>query len=124
MQPAEGRVSPCSRTRERDYPMRAFLPIALAAVLAAPAFAQEPTTLQYVTTKGVILKIPGMDISVTYMPDGKWTAMDGQVTGTWKIVGETLCVTSIYEPAEACTLYPAGKKPGDEFEINAPQGTV
>ena len=104
--------------------MRTFLPIAFAAALVAPAFAQEPTTLQYITTKGIILKVPGMDIPVTYMPDGKWTAMDGQVSGTWKIVGETLCVTSTYEPAEAWTLYPAGKKPGDEFEIMSPQGPV
>jgi hypothetical protein len=101
-----------------------ILPIAIAAALAAPAFAQEPTTLQYVTTKGSILKIPGMDIPVTYTPDGKFSAMDGQVTGTWKIVGETLCVKTSYEPVEACTLYPAGKKPGDEFEINSPQGAV
>lgn len=101
-----------------------ILPIVIAAALAAPAFAQEPTTLQYVTTKGSILKVPGMDIPVTYTPDGKFSAMDGQVTGTWKIVGETLCVTTNYEPTEACTLYPAGKKPGDEFEINSPQGAV
>ena len=101
-----------------------ILPIVIIAALAAPALGQEPTTLQYVTTKGSILKIPGMDIPVTYTPDGKFSAMDGQVTGTWKIVGETLCVTTTYEPAEACTLYPAGKKPGDEFEINSPQGTV
>jgi hypothetical protein len=101
-----------------------FLPIVIAAALAAPAFGQEPTTLQYVTTKGSILRIPGMDIPVTYTPDGKFSAMDGQVTGTWKIVGETLCVTSNFEPVEACTLYPAGKKPGDEFEIMSPQGAV
>ncbi len=104
--------------------MRVLLPIAIVAAFAAPASGQEPTTLQYVTTKGVILKIPGMEVPVTYTPDGKFSAMDGQVTGTWKIVGETLCVTSNMDPAEACTLYPSGQKPGDEFEINSPQGAV
>ncbi len=104
--------------------MRILPVLALAAVFSAPAFAQELTTLQHITTKGSVLKVPGMDIPVTYTPDGKFTAMDGQVTGTWKIVGETLCVTTNYEPVEACTLYPSGKKPGDEFEISSPQGAV
>jgi hypothetical protein len=108
--------------------MRAFLPILLiASGLAAPAIAQaapEKTTLQWMTAKGSVLKVAGMEFPTTYTPDGKFSAMDGQVTGTWKIVGETLCVTTNFEPAEACTLYPSGKKPGDEFEVMSPQGAV
>jgi hypothetical protein len=102
-----------------------ILPICLlAAVIAAPAFAQEKTTLEYMTTKGSVLKVGGMEFPTTYTPDGKFSAADGQVTGTWRIAGETLCVTTNYDPNEACTLYPSGKKPGDEFEITSPQGTV
>ena len=104
--------------------MRIILPIASAAVLAAPVVAQEPTTLQYVTTKSVIMKVGGMEIPVTYKPDGTFTAMDGAVTGKWKVVGETMCSTNNMDPNEACISYPAGKKPGDEFEIQSPQGPV
>lgn len=108
----------------RFLPLSAFCGVALAATPAAPGFAQdkEKTTLEYVTTKGIILKVAGQEIPVTYTPDGKWSAMGGQVSGTWKIAGETLCVTSSVEPAESCTLYPNGKKPGDEFELIAAQG--
>jgi hypothetical protein len=102
--------------------MRAILPIAFATMLAAPAFAQEPTTLQYVTTKSVVMKVAGMEIPVTYKADGTFTAMDGQVTGKWKIVGEKMCSTSNMDPNETCIAYPAGKKPGDEFELISPQG--
>jgi hypothetical protein len=101
-----------------------ILPAAFAAVLAAPAFAQEPTTLHYVTTKNVIMKVAGMEIPVTYKPDGTFSAMDGAVTGKWKIVGEKMCSSNTMEPDENCISYPAGKKPGDEFEIQGPQGPV
>jgi hypothetical protein len=104
--------------------MRAFLPIASAALLAAPALTQEPTTLQHVTTKSVVMKVAGMELPVTYKADGTFTAMEGQVTGKWKIVGETMCSTSNMDPNEVCILYPSGKKPGDEFEIITPQGAV
>ena len=57
------------------------------ALSAAPAFAD---TLQEVTSHGIVLNIQGMDIDVTYTPDGKFTAMDGQVTGTWRIDGDKL----------------------------------
>ena len=101
-----------------------ILPIAVTAALAAPALAQEPTTLHYVTTKSVVMKVAGMEIPVTYKPDGTFSAMDGQVTGKWKLVGETMCSTSNMDPNETCIQYPAGKKPGDEFEIITPQGAV
>jgi hypothetical protein len=104
--------------------MRILPSLLFAVVIAAPAVAQEKTTLEWLTTKGSILKVAGAEIPVTYTPDGKFTAMDGQVTGTWKIVGETLCVTTNFDPAESCTLYPAGKKPGDEFEVVSPQGAA
>lgn len=102
--------------------MRILPTLAIAAVLASPAFAQEKTTLEWMIAKGSILKVMGQEFPTTYTPDGKFSAAGGQVTGTWKIVGETLCVTTNYDPQEACTLYPNGKKPGDEFQIQSPQG--
>lgn len=91
------------------------------AAIAAPAFAD---TLKEVTTKGIILTVMGMDIDVTYTPDGKFTAMEGQVTGTWRIDGEKLCTTSNFAPDEECTVYPKDKKSGDTFELTGPAGTA
>ncbi|MFT3723004.1 MAG: hypothetical protein QM773_05390 [Hyphomonadaceae bacterium] len=92
--------------------------------IAAPAFAQQPTTLQEVTTKGIILQVQGMDIDVAYKPDGTFSAMDGQVTGKWRIDGEKLCTSSNMSPNEECTVYPAGKKSGDSFDLTSDQGTA
>jgi len=65
-----------------------------------------------------------MNIDVTYTPDGKFTAMDGQVTGAWKIDGDKLCTTSSFQPDETCTVYPADKKSGDSFDLDTPQGSI
>lgn len=101
-----------------------LLAVAAAAVaLSAPAFAQT-TTLQEVTTKGIVLSAQGMDIDVTYKPDGSFTAMDGAVTGKWRIDGEKLCTSSNFDPNESCTAYPAGKKSGDSFDVTSAQGTA
>jgi hypothetical protein len=102
--------------------MRKLL-VATAAILAlaTPALAG---TLQELTTKGMILTIQDMQIDVTYTPDGKFTAMDGQVTGTWKIDGDKLCTTSNFDPTESCIEYPKDKKSGDSFEITGPQGSA
>jgi hypothetical protein len=101
--------------------MRTLLIAAAALALATPAFAG---TLQEVTTKGIIITVQDMQIEVTYTPDGKFTAMDGQVTGTWKIDGDKLCTTSNFDPTETCLEYPKDKKSGDSFEISGPQGSV
>lgn len=95
-----------------------------ALAFVAPAFAQTPNTLQEVTTKGITLSAGGMELNVDYKPDGSFTAMDGQVTGKWRIDGEKLCTTSNYNPAEECTAYPTGKKSGDSFEVTSAQGTA
>ncbi len=75
--------------------MKRIIIASLAALLAAPAIAQTTTTLQEVTTKGIVMHAGGFTIYVAYTPDGKFTAMDGAVTGTWRIDGEKLCTTSI-----------------------------
>jgi hypothetical protein len=102
--------------------MRKLL-VATAAILAlaTPALAG---TLQEITTKGMVLTVQDMQIDVTYTPDGKFTAMDGQVTGTWKIDGDKLCTTSNFDPTETCLEYPKDKKSGDSFEVSGPQGSV
>ena len=102
--------------------MRRLLIAAAALALAAGPAAAD--TLQEVTTKGIVLTVQGMDIDVTYTPDGKFTAMDGQVTGTWRIDGDKLCTTSNFEPDESCVAYPKDKKSGDSFELTGPQGTA
>lgn len=96
----------------------------IALALAAPAFAQETNTLQEVTTKGIIMEAQGMQIEVDYKSDGSFTAMDGAVTGKWRIDGDKLCTSSNFNPAEECRAYPAGKKSGDSFEMTGAQGTA
>lgn len=100
---------------------KVLIAAAALAFVALPAFAD---TLQEITIKGMVLTVQGMDIDVTYTPDGKFTALDGQVTGTWRIDGTKLCTTSNFQPTETCTDYPTGKKSGDTFEITSPQGTA
>jgi hypothetical protein len=94
---------------------------AAALALATPAFAG---TLEEVTAKGEIVTIQGMDLEVKFTPDGKFTAADGQITGTWKIDGDKLCTTSNLDPAESCATYPKNKKSGDSFEVVGPGGSA
>lgn len=101
--------------------MRILLAAAAVLAFAAPAAAD---TLQEVTTKGIVLSVQGMDIDVTYTPDGKFTAMEGQVTGDWRIDGDKLCTKSNFDPNEQCVAYPKDKKSGDSFDVTGPQGTA
>jgi hypothetical protein len=96
--------------------------------IALPILAFVPgahaDTLKEVTTKGIVLSVQGMDIEVTYTPDGKFTALDGQVTGVWRILGDMLCTKSNFDAAESCVAYPKDKKSGDTFEVTSEQGTA
>jgi hypothetical protein len=94
---------------------------AAALALATPALAD---TIDEVTTKGIVLNVQGMDIDVTYTADGKFTAMDGQVTGEWRRDGDSLCTKSNFDPNEQCVPYPKDKKSGDSFDVTGPQGTA
>lgn len=91
--------------------------------LAAPALAQEPDTLKEVTTKGITVDAQGFVFDVAYTPDGKFSAMDGQLTGTWRIDGDKLCAGTDASPEE-CVLYPKGKKSGDSFEVTGAAGSA
>ena len=101
--------------------MRKLLIGLTALALASPAVA---TTLTEVTTHGIILTLGDMEIPVTYTPDGKFTAMDGQVTGAWRIDGDKLCTSSNADPNETCVAYPKDKKSGDAFLLETPNGSV
>ena len=57
--------------------MKKIIVLAAFAALGAPAFAQT-TTLQEVTTKGIVLQVAGMDIDVTYKPDGTFTVQNSR----------------------------------------------
>ena len=107
--------------------MKKMLFAVAAVALAAPAFAQDKTTLEHVTTKGTVVKanMQGTDLELpmTYKSDGSYTtsAMGQEVTGKWRIDGDKLCTTSAMgSGSENCIAYPAGKKPGDEFKITNP----
>ena len=103
--------------------MNLKLAAALAAILATPALAQEPTTLQNVISRGITMKVFGLEVPVNYTPDGKWTARPpGEVlTGTWRIEGDRLCTSADPDP-EVCAVYPPGKKSGDEFDVPGAMG--
>lgn len=107
--------------------MKRIIAISIVALIAAPAFAQI-TTVQEVTTRGMVMDAGGMKFDVAYKPDGSLAVtMDGAdvgLTGTWRIDGEKLCTTSNFNPVEECAVYPAGKKSGDSFEVTGSQGTA
>ena len=107
--------------------MKRIIAISIVALIAAPAFGQT-TTVQEVTTRGMVMDAGGMKFDVAYKPDGSLAGtMDGAdvgLTGTWRIDGEKLCTTSNFNPVEECAVYPAGKKSGDSFEVTGSQGTA
>jgi len=104
--------------------MRKFI---LAAAALAPLALATPAaadTLDEVVAHGIVIMIQGMPIDVAYTPDGKFTAAEGQVTGTWKIDGDKLCTSSNFDPNVTCVAYPHDKKSGDTFTLESPQGPV
>ena len=94
--------------------------VLLGLIVATPVVAD---TLSEVTSHGIVLTLGDMDIDVTYTPDHKFTAMEGQVTGAWRIDGDKLCTTTP-EQGETCSVYPADKKSGDTFEVSSEQGSA
>jgi hypothetical protein len=97
---------------------------AIAAMTVFASAAAFADTLSEVTKHGIILTIQGMEVDVSYTPDGKFTALEGQVTGTWRVDGDKLCTTSNFQPEETCVAYPKDKKSGDTFDMTNDQGTV
>jgi hypothetical protein len=81
-------------------------------------------TLEEITTHGMVVTISDMDFDLTFTPDGKYTGMAGQLTGTWKIDGDKLCTNSNFDPTVTCVAYPKDKKSGDTFEVTGDQGSA
>jgi hypothetical protein len=101
---------------------------AAAAALAMPALAQAASaqagggTVQELVKHGGVMTVMGTAIPVSYGADGKYSVdFQGQkVEGTWRVDGDKLCTKAAGAPSENCTVYPAGKKSGDEFEVTSP----
>lgn len=94
-----------------------------ALAVAQGALTPEPTTLQHVTTRGITMAVMGLQIPVAYTDDGKFTAAPPgtKVEGVWRIDGDSLC-TKVGADPEVCVVYPAGKKPGDSFDVPGAMG--
>lgn len=95
-------------------------------LVASPAAAQAANadTYRAVIQHGVVIVAPEMEIDVSFTPDGKFTAFKGMSTGVWRIEGDKLCSTPNETLIESCSVYPAGKKSGDTFEVPAPGARV
>lgn len=108
--------------------MKTLMIAACAALAAAPALAAEqPTTLQVVTARGIVIKTSfGVEVQIAYAPDGKFTVQTpgGPVAGTWRIVdGRTLCTRLDGAGSdETCAAYPDGKTAGETFEMDGAMG--
>lgn len=108
--------------------MRHVIIAAALAACALPAFAQAPAsdTLKELVAKGSTNKasMQGQDLELkmTYKADGTYTAevMGQAMEGKYRIDGDKLCTISQMSPNESCTPYPAGKKSGDEFDVQHP----
>lgn len=102
----------------------------VAALLAAPAFAQEATpapasdTVKEVTTNGVTMEVQGQAFNIDYAEDGTFVGGDGMFGGTWKADGPKLCITIPGMVENQCTAYPDGKKAGDSFDIESDMGPM
>ena len=104
--------------------MRKLIAAAALALPLAAALPATASTAQEIAAHGMIVTIADMTVDLTFTPDGKYTGMEGALTGTWRVDGEKLCTTSNFDPNETCMEYPKDKKSGDSFELATPQGTV
>jgi hypothetical protein len=104
--------------------MRMLVAAAALAAIALPAVAEESDTLKHVTTKGVVLEAQGMQIPIAYNADGTFAleVQGNAINGKWRVDGSKLCTSSDFQPEERCVDYPAGKGPGDSFEIQGAMG--
>ena len=99
-------------------------PLALAFLALAAAVPARAGTLEEIVAHGMVVTIGDMDIAVSFTPDGKFSGLEGQLTGTWKIDGDKMCTTSNLDPSETCLVYPKDKKSGDSFDLTSAQGVA
>ncbi|MGE0407727.1 MAG: hypothetical protein AB7P23_00540 [Amphiplicatus sp.] len=107
--------------------MRIIILAAGLVAVAAPTFAKESDTLKAVVEHGAVIKAnmqgSPVELAITYKADGTYEVVyAGQASpgGAWRIDGDKLCTTSQMSGTESCTVYPAGKGPGDEFTVTSP----
>lgn len=100
-----------------------LLPIAILSslLLASSALAN---TLDQVTTKGLTIMINGNPVDIDFKPNGTFSMLNGLLTGKWRIDGNKLCTTGDADGKETCNVYPAGKKSGDKFTLDTPNGPL
>lgn len=103
--------------------MKLKLALLVAAMIAAPAFAQTAApasdTVKAMVDKGVVMKVMDFEGEVTYTADGKFSGFDGMFSGTYTVDGSKMCTTS--DMGSSCMSYPDGKKPGDTFTVEMDQ---
>lgn len=97
------------------------LAMSLLLLAATPAAAD---TAQEIAAHGMSLTFQSAGFELTFTPDGKFTGMNGQINGTWRIDGDKVCSTGGIRPGENCMAFPADKKSGDTFEVSLPAGLV
>ena len=93
----------------------------LALAAATPAAAD---TAQEIASHGMTLAFQGSSVELTFTPDGKYTGMNGQVNGTWRMDGDKICSSGGVQPGENCLAVPADKKSGDSFQVTLPAGVA
>ena len=107
--------------------MKLKLALCVAAIVTAPAIAQEPPsdTVKAVVEKGVTMDVQGNVGDIEYKSDGTFSGFDGMFAGTYKTDGNKLCITvEAFGLVDQCQAYPDGKKSGDTFELTSDMGTM
>lgn len=104
--------------------MKYLMLVAAAAIAIAPAVAQTAPsdTLAVILSNGVKMNVPAMGAAgdIEYKADGTFAGFDGQYSGTYKVDGTKMCVTSAIGEDNTCIEYPVGKKSGDVFKLTHP----
>ena len=98
-------------------------PLAMLAsvLLASSALANA---LDEVTTKGLKVMINGTPVGVNFTPNGRFSMFNGLIAGKWRVDGDKLCTIGDADAKETCDAYPRGKKSGDTFDVQTPNGPL
>ncbi len=96
--------------------------LVLSLLLLAAATPAAADTAQEIAAHGMTLTFQGSSVALTFTPDGKFTGMNGQINGTWRIDGDKVCSSGGVTPGESCIVCPPDKKSGDTFEVKLPAG--
>lgn len=110
--------------------LRRLMILGLLVGVGNPSSAEDMTTLQYLVKNGAVIKATSrqgrpIEMHVTYKEDGT-SVMTGlgpqELSGRWRAVDDRFCTSNEMSPAETCFEIPAGKKPGDSFNVTTALG--